>query len=359
MDAKPIVALVLSGGNALGAYHAGAYEALHRAGWLPDWVVGASAGALNGALICGAPPEERVARLRAFWRPAPEEGAAATPRAVETARRTAAATSTLTMGQPGLFSPRWLHGPWWDPPGLAGTESLFDTAPLHATLDRLVDFDRLNRGDPRLCVTAVDVESGEDVVVDTRVHRLRGDHVRASSALLPAFPAVEVDGRLLADAGIALNLPLDVVLGDVEDDRPLLCIAVDLLPLRGPRPRTIGDAVNRVQDLLFAAQSRRALAAWQAVFDERARAGMARSVTLVHLQQGNAAQDVSGKAFDFSPSTVGARWRAGRADLAAALASIGPARLAEAAPGLRVFARGDDPAGGFAPVHHRLAPRPA
>ena len=75
MDAKPIVALVLSGGNALGAYHAGAYEALHRAGWLPDWVVGASAGAVNGALICGAPPEERVARLRAFWRPAPEEGA--------------------------------------------------------------------------------------------------------------------------------------------------------------------------------------------------------------------------------------------------------------------------------------------
>src|SRR5262249_56323128 len=59
--------LVLQGGGAVGAYQAGAYEALDEVGLLPDWIAGISIGAINAAIIAGNPPHARIARLRAFW----------------------------------------------------------------------------------------------------------------------------------------------------------------------------------------------------------------------------------------------------------------------------------------------------
>ena len=61
------IVLVLQGGGALGAYQAGVYEAMHEAGIEPDWVIGTSIGAINASLIAGTGPDDRVARLRAFW----------------------------------------------------------------------------------------------------------------------------------------------------------------------------------------------------------------------------------------------------------------------------------------------------
>src|SRR5512140_3349063 len=61
------VVLLLQGGGALGAYHAGVYEGLAQAGRNPTWVVGVSIGAITAALIAGNPPERRVDRLREFW----------------------------------------------------------------------------------------------------------------------------------------------------------------------------------------------------------------------------------------------------------------------------------------------------
>src|SRR3989338_3305195 len=45
-----VVALVLQGGGALGAYQAGVVEGLHEAGIHPNWVAGISIGALNCAI---------------------------------------------------------------------------------------------------------------------------------------------------------------------------------------------------------------------------------------------------------------------------------------------------------------------
>ncbi len=61
------VVLVLQGGGALGAYQLGVYAAMQEAGAEPDWVIGTSIGALNGAIIAGNPPDRRLARLRQFW----------------------------------------------------------------------------------------------------------------------------------------------------------------------------------------------------------------------------------------------------------------------------------------------------
>ena len=55
-----VVALVLQGGGALGAYQAGVYEGLHEAGIRPNWLAGISIGALNAAIIAGSPEGERV-----------------------------------------------------------------------------------------------------------------------------------------------------------------------------------------------------------------------------------------------------------------------------------------------------------
>ena len=62
------IVLVLQGGGALGAYQVGVYQALHAAGLEPDWVIGTSIGAINGALIAGNTAENRMARLHEFWR---------------------------------------------------------------------------------------------------------------------------------------------------------------------------------------------------------------------------------------------------------------------------------------------------
>jgi len=61
------IALLLQGGGALGSYQAGVYEALAKADLHPDWVAGISIGSINAALIAGNPPDDRVAKLRAFW----------------------------------------------------------------------------------------------------------------------------------------------------------------------------------------------------------------------------------------------------------------------------------------------------
>ncbi len=331
-------ALVLGGGNALGAYQAGAYQALHDRGLAPDWVAGASAGAINGAVICGNPPERRIAQLNALWSPASgDQAGLAQASQLEEMRRTAAAATTIASGRSDIFVPRNLLGPWWNPFGAAEPASLYDTHPLLATLGRLVDFDLLNRGVPRFSATAVDIETGDDVIFDTRLTTIGPDHVRASSALLPAFPPVEIAGHLLGDAGISANLPLDSVLNE-PSERPLLCIAIDLLPLQAPRPRTLGETVSRLQDLMFATQSRRALAAWQAIYEERGRGGAAASVTLLHIAYSDQSREVSGKAFDFSAESAAARWRAGREDAAAALDQLDAGTVPVGSPGLTIYA---------------------
>ena len=45
------IALVLSGGGALGSYQAGAYAALEKCGVRPNWIAGTAIGAVNAAII--------------------------------------------------------------------------------------------------------------------------------------------------------------------------------------------------------------------------------------------------------------------------------------------------------------------
>src|ERR1700709_2845047 len=98
--------LVLQGGGALGSYQAGAYQALCRHDFEPDWVAGISIGAINAAIIAGNAPVKRLPRLKEFWEmlsaPVPWSPLASGDRGRTFLTETRAAM-VATFGVPGFF----------------------------------------------------------------------------------------------------------------------------------------------------------------------------------------------------------------------------------------------------------------
>src|SRR5271170_4521664 len=104
-----MVGLVLQGGGALGSYQAGVYEALASSEYIPDWVAGISIGAINAAIIAGNAPQNRVERLRSFWKEITEPTAwwlTDLPGPMAVWQQRLSALTALTFGQPGFFAPR-------------------------------------------------------------------------------------------------------------------------------------------------------------------------------------------------------------------------------------------------------------
>src|SRR3979411_790164 len=144
--------LVLQGGGALGSYQAGAYQALCHFDFEPEWIAGISIGAINAAIIAGNPREKRVERLKEFWEmvsaPVPWNPIGSGERGRSLFNETSPALSA-TFGVPGFFIPRFPPAPLW-PQGSPQSQSYYDTAPLRKTLERLVDFHRINDFKTRL-----------------------------------------------------------------------------------------------------------------------------------------------------------------------------------------------------------------
>src|SRR5262245_26363550 len=154
------VGLVLQGGGALGSYQAGVYEALASSEYPPDWVAGISIGAVNAAIIAGNAPGQRVQRLRSFWKEitAPTMLWPPAPGPLAAHQRWTSAMMAVLFGQPGFFTPNPPQG--WFPPDQR--VSYYMTSALKGTLERLVDFDRINAAnDMRLSVGAVNVQTGD------------------------------------------------------------------------------------------------------------------------------------------------------------------------------------------------------
>jgi NTE family protein len=317
------VVLVLAGGNALGSYLAGAYEQLHEQGVQPHWIVGASVGAVTGAIIAGNAPEERVNKLRTFWRDAMVHSFGTPPQSSilrQTYNGLHAALAGIA-GRPGLFQHRF-PGIWSALPWMPNDVALYDHSPLGKTLERVIDFDRLNGGDIRLSVGCVDLESGEEVFFDTARDRIGPEHLLASTAISPLFPPVEIGGRLLCDPGHANNLPLDYVF-DMPTARDLVCIAVDLFGLTAPRPKSLDAVLERTNDLIFASPVRRSIRALTREFALRATLEPdGPAATLLHVVYQSPAHDLAVKSLDFSPSSIEERWAAGRADMHNGLAAL-------------------------------------
>jgi NTE family protein len=333
--------LALQGGGALGAYQAGVYEALAEAGQMPHWVAGISIGAINAALIAGNPPDRRVQRLHEFWDTVTSSStvqasvaAAGTP--MRSALNEAHATLGAMFGLPGFFMPRFPAAPF-QLPGTAGAISFYDTTPLRATLEQLVDFDLLNSGTMRLSVGAVNVCSGNFVYFDTANQRLDARHIMASGALPPGFPPVEIDGEWFWDGGLVSNTPLQYVL-DQRDADCRLIFQVDLFVAEGPMPTALAQVAEREKDIRYSSRTRlntsdaltrhslaqaarRLIAKLPSTLanDPDVRtlnaASCQAAVTVVHLINRRRRYETQSKDYEFSRASMQEHWQAGRADV--------------------------------------------
>ena len=245
----------MQGGGALGAYQVGVYQALHEAGIEPDWVIGTSIGAINGAIIAGNAPERRLERLHEFWGRVEQRAAAEAFAFVPGFNAALANMTTMVSGLAPFFGPNptsWL-GPHM-PIGLDGA-SYYTTAPLRDTLSSLVDFDYLNDSETRLTVGAVNVKNGEMHYFDSRDEPLALEHVMASGALPPAFPAVRIDGEPYWDGGIYSNTPIEAVL----DDKPRqdsVIFTVHMWNPEGPEPASLWEVLGRHKDIQYASRAK-------------------------------------------------------------------------------------------------------
>ncbi len=341
------VALMLQGGGALGSYQVGVYEALAEAECMPNWICGVSIGAINGAIIAGNAPDERVRKLKEFWSLMARRSVAPFVQAFDPKRdwnSLASAWLTLTSGQPGFFRPRPIN-PWLlpaDPSGSAAATSFYESSELRQTLVRLIDFDRLNSGETRLSVGAVNVRTGNNKFFDTLDGRIEPEHIMASGALPPALPMVKIGDDFFWDGGIVSNTPLQHLL-DQDDDLRTLVFQVDLFSAQGELPRQMAQVMTRQKDITYSSRTRQATTAFKRVLKLRAQladalkrvpAKQLRSgerelmndyadsgvVNLIQLiYQGHGSQRDS-KDYEFSSESLRAHEQAGYADTMATLA---------------------------------------
>ncbi len=337
------IALLLQGGGALGAYQAGVYEALAEADLHPDWIAGISIGAINGALIAGNAPEARVDKLRAFWERVTAKPYCDWSERLFQAKNDAArqwqnqisANLALVSGASGFFAPRF-PVPWLHPPGSTEATSFYDTSNLRPTLEQLIDFDRINSDRMRLSVGAVNVRSGNFVYFDTTTHTIGPEHIMASAALPPGFPAVEIEGEHYWDGGSVSNTPLQWIV-DSRPGRDTLAFQVDLWNARGELPRAMAEVSTRQKEIQYSSRTRAGTDNFKYI--QRMRRAMAdlfeklpeelqngpeaqllqavadpKVYNIVHLIYRAKNYEGHSKDYDFSRASMQEHWRAGYHD---------------------------------------------
>jgi NTE family protein len=344
------IGLVLQGGGALGSYQAGVYEGLAEIGVEPTRISGVSIGALNTAIIAGNAPQDRVEALRGFWdvisQPADvlSRVGAFIPAWMgfeEMGRKWSsawAATRTLMEGQQGFFSPR-VHEP------LAGFSkkrpnevSHYDTTALRETLLKYANFDRINDGNIRVSVGAVNVRTGNLVYFDNSKMRLEPEHFMASGALPPGFPAVEIDGEYYWDGGLVSNTPLTEVVRECQH-KDTLVFQVDLWSSRGKLPADFLDVSERAKDIQYSSRTR-AITAFMSqnqkhaqmikallehipekvrhghpLIQEAQKTADGSAVNVVHLIYKNKSFEGHYKDYEFSKDTMREHWASGLEDI--------------------------------------------
>jgi len=338
-------ALVLQGGGALGSYQAGVYEAMAEAGVEPGWVAGISIGAINAAIIAGNAPKDRVAKLRQFWETVTANPFldwagmmdTMTPQGIMARSffNQMSACISLTAGANDFFQPR-NPPPYFQPDGSKGATSFYDTSKLKGTLERLVDFDRINHDGMRLSVGTVNVRTGNFAYFDTTKDVLCADHILASCSLPPGFGATEIDGEFYWDGGMVSNTPLQWVV-DGETRKDTLVFQIDLWPAEGNLPRNLTDVATRQKDIQYSSRTRAATDQFKrmqtmrnalASLIEDLPAAMRDHTSLdvlkcvadhkvyniVHLIYRSRQYEINSKDYDFSRLAMNEHWQSGMKD---------------------------------------------
>jgi NTE family protein len=306
---------------------------MHEAGLEPDWVIGTSIGAINAAVIAGAPPHERLDRLRTLWKRLEFGAGVAQAASIPMLGGALASWMTTMTGLENFFAPNpsaFLSAQW---PLGAEKAGYYSTDRLRKTLSDLIDFDRINSRATRLTIGAASVRTGEMHYFDSQRCGFGMEHVMASGALPPAFPAVRVEGELYWDGGILSNTPVEAVFDD-NPRRNGLVFAVHVWNPHGAEPQTIADVLSRQKDVQYASRTqahitrqkqlhrlRHVVAELAAKLPPELRArddvralaayGCVTKMHVVRLLAPPVGADDQSKDIDFSPASIKKRWQAG------------------------------------------------
>jgi NTE family protein len=167
-------AFVLAGGGSFGAIQVGMLQELVCYGVKPDFVVGSSVGALNGAYFAGDPTAAGVARLESIWRELKRRDVFPV-----TVRRLLGALFTSTS----LVDPRGLRG----------------------LIERHLPYAALENAAIPMHVMATDMLNGASVRLSSGP---AAEAILASCAIPAAFPPVRIGESYLIDGAIAANTPV-------------------------------------------------------------------------------------------------------------------------------------------------------
>lgn len=264
MDKK--TGFILQGGGALGAYQAGACHSLFEKNIHPDWLVGISIGALNTAIIAGNKPENRIQALNNFWTTISSENGIVeqvqniNPFMTESIRKMLSGLDTqktIIDGQKGFFSPKRLAFNLlgkFSPKGFDDL-SYYDTSELKETLLKYVDFDLINKGNIRVCLGVVKVESGEFIYFDNHKEILTPEHFMASGALPPGFPAIKINNEYYWDGGISNNSAIDILKTEQLKDNWTI-YQIDLWRNEHELPNSFDELTQRLRDIQFASHNK-------------------------------------------------------------------------------------------------------
>ncbi|HEV2188142.1 MAG TPA: DUF3734 domain-containing protein [Stellaceae bacterium] len=302
------VALVLSGGGALGAYQAGAYAALENSGIRPNWIAGSAIGAVNAVIIAGNLPHERAFRLRQFWRELSRRAAINHTVGLHQRLRGLIGRAVAPLRRPGGLPPR--------------ESSVIPTDELRALVAEVVDFERVNSGNVRVVLGATNLDTGAETFFDNDRHVLGMEHVLASTAL-PGLAPVTIDAQRYGGGAVSVA-PLD-------DARPAdtLCFVIDGYD---PQPGSRGG-ISRSAREIAAMRRNHDLRRMIALLGERLPAGLRRdpeikkclaeaseaTMTILRLVHEGAGADLPAKMADFSSAALMRRWQAGESDVGTSL----------------------------------------
>lgn len=246
------IVYILQGGGALGAYQAGVFNALQEHKYTPNWIIGNSIGAINASIIAGNSPENRVNKLKEFWRIVSKP---VIPNYIPKSKfeqhwyNFLSGQLSLWYGQTGFFYPR-INKFHILIPGKVDEISFYVTSPLKETLNQVIDFDILNTGNIRLTLGAVEIKTGDPVYFDNREIEISEKHIMASCALPPSFHAIKIEKKYYWDAGILANSPLQRLMVE-NNEINTLCFMMHLFESKGLIPTTMDEVERRHKDIMY------------------------------------------------------------------------------------------------------------
>ena len=280
--------LVLQGGGSLGAFACGVFKGLVKKDIRIDIAAGTSMGAVNAAIIVGSKTDHPEKDLEEFWLEIAESNHTIIPdtylldydsirgRYIPKQISSASANAAI-FGVPKMFVPRWWSLQPTDQGILSDGEEdgpkpqyftdprswtyVYDHTPLAKTLDKYVDYKKLNLAATkeelpqirRLIITAVDVMTSRPLIFDNTKMEIKAKHILASSGYpIYGFPWVEVEKGLYGwDGSLLSNTPVREVLSASPRNDKNIFIVENYTRNIHRLPSNMAEVESRAKDILF------------------------------------------------------------------------------------------------------------